>query len=107
MINVVLLCEFGASTSLVAEKIHEAAEKRNIEAVVEAYSISDAGKVVPTADVVLLGPQVRFQAKHLVKEYADLGIPFVAMNPMDYGRLNGEGILDAALNAMKFDEKGE
>ena len=100
--NIVLLCQYGASTGLVAEKIDEAAKRRGIDVVVNAYSVSEAAKVIPTADIVLLGPQVRFQQKMLEKNYGNLGIPIVAMQPVDYGRMNGEGILDTVLEALEI-----
>lgn len=101
MLNIVLLCQYGASTGLVAEKIIEAANKRGIEAVVNAYSVSDAEKVIPTADIVLLGPQVRFKQKSLEANYGHYGVPIVPMQPTDYGRMNGEGILTTALAVLE------
>lgn len=101
MLNIVLLCQYGASTGLVAEKITEAAKKRGIEAVVNAYSVSEAAKVIPTADIVLLGPQVRFHQKNLEKAHGHYGVPIVAMQPVDYGRMNGEGILNSALKVLE------
>ena len=100
MLNIVLLCQYGASTGLVAEKISEAAKKRGIEATVNAYSVSEAGKVIPTADIVLLGPQVRFHQKNLEKAYGEYGVPITAMQATDYGRMNGEGILDTVLTVL-------
>ena len=101
MLNIVLLCQYGASTGLVAEKITEAAKKRGMEAVVNAYSVSEAAKVIPTADIVLLGPQVRFHQKNLEKAHGHYGVPIVAMQPVDYGRMNGEGILNSALKVLE------
>ncbi|MBQ7891171.1 MAG: PTS sugar transporter subunit IIB [Erysipelotrichaceae bacterium] len=101
MLNIVLLCQYGASTGLVADKIVEAANKRGIEAVVNAYSVSEAAKVIPTADIVLLGPQVRFHQKNLEKAHGHHGVPIVPMQPVDYGRLNGEGILNTALEVLE------
>lgn len=101
MLNIVLLCQYGASTGLVADKIAEAAKKREIEATVNAYSVSEAAKCIPTADIVLLGPQVRFHQKNLEKAHGHYGVPIVAMQPADYGRLNGEGILNDALAVLE------
>jgi len=100
MLNIVLLCQYGASTGLVADKIIEAAKKRGLDAIVNAYSVSEAAKVIATADIVLLGPQVRFHQKNLEKAYGHLGVPIVPMQPVDYGRLNGEGILNTALEVL-------
>lgn len=101
MLNIVLLCEYGASTSMVAEKIVEAAEKRGIEAVCNAYSTTEIGNVIDTADVILLGPQVRFRLKKFKDAYADKGVPMDSMAPADYGRMNGEALLDQALKLLE------
>lgn len=101
MYNIVLLCQYGASTGLVANKIKEAAQDRGIEVTVNAYSASAISDVIGTADVVLLGPQVRFRLKGLLKDYGDTGVPIAAMEPVDYGRMNGEAILNTALKAIE------
>lgn len=101
MYNIVLLCQFGASTGLVAEKIKAAADARGIETVVNAYAASSIEEVIGKADIILLGPQVRFRLKTFQKEYGDRGVPIIAMDPADYGRLNGEGILNTALAELE------
>ena len=101
MYNIVLLCQWGASTGMVAEKIVEAAKRRGIDVVANAYAVTEVQKVIDSADVILLGPQVRFKMSSLLKNYGHKGVPFVAMGPEDYGRMNGENILDAALTAIE------
>ena len=97
MLNIVLLCEYGASTGMVAERIVQAAEKRGIEAVCNAYSTTEIGNVIDTADVILLGPQVRFRLKKFKEAYADKNVPMDS----DYGRMNGEALLDQALKLVE------
>lgn len=104
MLNIILLCEYGASTSMVAEKIVQAAEKRGIEAVCTAYSTTEIGNVIDTADVILLGPQVRFRLKKFQDAYKDKGVPMDSMNPADYGRMNGEALLNQALKLVEDKE---
>ena len=101
MYNIVLLCQYGASTTIVAEKIEQAAKERGIEVVVNAYSASEIDNVIDTASIILLGPQVRFRLKRFQTEYADRNVPIVAMEASDYGRLNGERILDTVLSALE------
>jgi len=101
MYNIVLLCQWGASTEMVGEKITEAAKAKGIDVVVNAYAINDVSKIIDTADVILLGPQVRLRMKSLLNEYGDKGVPFIAIEPVDYGRMNGENILNAAIEAIK------
>ncbi|MBQ9036181.1 MAG: PTS sugar transporter subunit IIB, partial [Erysipelotrichaceae bacterium] len=94
------ICQFGASTGMLADNIIQAAKDRSIEAVVNAYSISDAKDVVGNADIVLLGPQLRFQQKK-IEQMVNGEIPVMVIEPFDYGMVNGEAVLTAALNKIK------
>jgi len=100
MINIVLLCQFGASTGMLADKIKQAAESMGKEAIVNAYSFSRVGEVVDEADIILLGPQIRFKKAAFEKEYADKNVPFVLIDTRDYGMLNGENIFKSVLKAL-------
>ena len=101
MYNIVLLCQYGASTGMLVDKIKEAAKNKGIEAIVNAYSIGEVAKVIDGADIILLGPQVRFKLKSLEKDYGDRGVPMISIEPTDYGRLNGENILNAVLSQLE------
>jgi PTS system cellobiose-specific IIB component len=90
---------------MMCEKISEAAKKKGIDVVANAYSVADIQKVIDGADVILLGPQVRFKKNSLLKTYGDKGIPIMVMEPEDYGRLNGEKVLNAALEAIENNKK--
>ena len=52
MYNIVLLCQWGASTDLVAEKIREAASEQGIEVMVNAYPANELANIIDTADIV-------------------------------------------------------
>ena len=101
MLNVVLLCQFGASTGMLPENIRKAADTRNIEMVINAYSIADAKNVVGNADVILLGPQLRYQKDVIVKLLDDKKTPIIVIEPLDYGMMNGENVLNLILNEVK------
>lgn len=104
MIRIVLACQFGASTDLLAVKMQEAAKKQSLAVSVNAYSYTKLEQVVDQADVILLGPQIRFKQKALEKQFADKGVQFMVINPSDYGMLNGEGVLQQAI--AKVQEQG-
>ena len=55
MKNIILLCAAGMSTSLLVQKIRDAAEKRNYECTVNAYAIAEAESLKDQADIMLLG----------------------------------------------------
>jgi PTS system cellobiose-specific IIB component len=101
MINIVLACQYGASTDLLAVKMQEAAKKENAEVSINAYSYTKLEQVIDQADIVLLGPQIRFKQKSLEKQFADKKAKFMVINPSDYGMLNGEGVLKQVLTELK------
>lgn len=94
MKKIVLLCSAGMSTSMLVKKIREAAVKESYECTVDAYGVSEASNVVPDADCVLIGPQVRFQLDKLKKNYPDKKIESIDM--MAYGRMDGQKVLAQA-----------
>lgn len=69
MYEIVLLCQYGASTGMLTTKMLEEAKKQNIEVNINTYpeyqleSIMSSKKV----DVVLMGPQICFKKKAFEK----------------------------------------
>ena len=94
MKKIILLCAAGMSTSMLVKKMQEAAAAENFECEIAAYPTAEAKDKASDADVILLGPQVRF-AKSKV-EAACPGIPVEAIDMKLYGRMDGKGVLEAA-----------
>ncbi|MDY3359708.1 MAG: PTS sugar transporter subunit IIB, partial [Clostridium celatum] len=59
MKNILLVCAAGMSTSLLVNKMKEAAKVKGIEVDIKALPVSECASVVDKIDIVLLGPQVR------------------------------------------------
>lgn len=102
MKNIMLACNAGMSTSMLVTKMQKAAEDKGLEASIWAVPVSEADNEVQdkTIDVILLGPQVKF----LLNDFKDKFEPNIkvdAINMMDYGVMNGEKVLDAALALME------
>lgn len=95
MTNILLICAGGMSTSMLAEKMVAAAEAKGVEAKIWAVGEQAADANVPEADVVLVGPQMRFKVPELQATYADK--PIDAIDMRDYGMMNGAAVLDKAL----------
>ena len=98
--NILLICAAGMSTSLLVTKMQNAAKEKEVEANIWAVSAGEAKDHLDKADVVLLGPQVRYKLAHFKKEGEQRGIPVDVINPADYGRVNGEGVLHFALSLL-------
>ena len=68
MKKIVLLCNQGMSTSILVKKMQEAAKADSFDCEIAAYPTSEAKDKAADADVILLGPQVRFQAKKIAEQ---------------------------------------
>lgn len=99
MKKILLVCAAGMSTSMVVKKMQQAAENRGLEAKIWAVGESEARTAQAEADVLLLGPQVRF-LEGKMKELVGGRIQVQVMNMQAYGMMNGEKILDDALSIM-------
>ena len=68
MKKIVLLCASGMSTSMLVRKMKEAAAAEGYECSIDAFSASEAATKAADADVVLLGPQIRFQKNKIAEQ---------------------------------------
>lgn len=93
--NILLVCAAGMSTSLLVNRMNEAAAKEGIELNIEAHPVGKIKKYGDASDVILLGPQVRYELKNVKKLYPDK--PIEVINMQDYGMMNGEKVLKRAL----------
>lgn len=98
MKKIVLICNLGMSTSLLVTKMQEAAAKKGLEVSISAHAVGDAQAKAADADVILMGPQVRFNLPKVKALFPH--IPVESINTVDYGMVNGEKVLKAALDLM-------
>jgi len=104
LINILLACSSGMSTSLLVSKMEEEANKRDIEAKIWAVSQDEAEEGLKEADVLLIGPQMRFMKNKLGAVGETEGVPVDVINPVDYGRVNGAAVLDAAIELVEVNK---
>ena len=98
MKKIVLLCASGMSTSMLVKKMQEAAKADGYEYSVDAFSASEAATKAADADVVLLGPQIRFQKNKIAAQIPN--VPVDAIDMRMYGRMDAKGALALARKLM-------
>ncbi|MFD0049864.1 PTS sugar transporter subunit IIB [Actinomycetes bacterium NPDC127524] len=104
MKKILLVCAAGMSTSLLVNKMNDAAKEKGIEIDIFALPVSECSSVSAEVDVVLLGPQVRYQ-KPQVDAIIAGRVPVEVIEMRDYGMMNGKAILSRALDLMsQFEE---
>jgi Phosphotransferase system cellobiose-specific component IIB len=97
MIKIRLFCAAGMSTSLLVNKMKEAAKVKGIEVDIEAFPEGQMDKNLDGVDVALLGPQVGYTIGKAKKICEPKGIPVDVIPMVDYGMMNGQKVLDFAL----------
>lgn len=96
MKKILLVCAAGMSTSLLVNKMKESAIEKGIEIDIEALPVSECSTVIDSVDIVLLGPQVRYQ-KPQVDALVSGRIPVEVIDMRLYGTMDGKAILEGAL----------
>lgn len=97
MKRILLACGAGMSTSILVQRMEEAAQEKGIEVMIDAVPETDIEDSTDW-DILLLGPQIG----HRVLEFSEtLPLPVFVIDSMDYGLMNGEGVLNFALSNCK------
>ena len=102
MYHVILCCEWGASTSLLVEKMQKAVKSKNLEIAIQAISVRDLDAHLQTGpcDMIMLGPQVGYKFRTLQNRYADIPVKLIKIPSEDYALLNGENVVELIQNEM-------
>lgn len=103
MVNILLVCTAGMSTSVLVEKMKKYAEEKGVDATINAVGDSALKENMDSADVILLGPQVKFLFNRL-RTIVPEDKPMEVINMIDYGTMNAKKVFDRALELI---EKGE
>lgn len=96
MKNILLVCAAGMSTSLLVNKMKAAASEKGLEVEINALPVSECSSVIDKVNIVLLGPQVRFQ-KPQVDALVNGRIPVEVIDMRLYGTMNGKAILEQVI----------
>ncbi|EAC4839537.1 PTS sugar transporter subunit IIB [Listeria monocytogenes] len=88
MKKIMLVCNAGMSTGMLAKKI-EAASSNTLN--VTAYSESEYTDYLDGVDLVLIGPQIRFLMPQIKQA---VSVPVHAISPVKYGIMDGKGVYE-------------
>ncbi|MFD0051247.1 PTS sugar transporter subunit IIB [Actinomycetes bacterium NPDC127524] len=103
--NILLCCCAGMSSSLLVSKMKKSAEKQNLQYRIWAVTIEAVSREIDQADVLLLGPQVRYLYNDFKQLGEKKGIPVAVIDMLHYGNLNGAAVLQAAEELYRKNER--
>lgn len=92
MKKIVLLCAAGMSTSLLVSKMQQAAKDNNLDYDISAFPLSEAQSTAKDADIVLLGPQVRYELNRVKSMLPDKNVQSIDM--LAYGMMDGKKVIE-------------
>lgn len=96
--NILLVCSAGMSTSLLVSRMQAAAKDKGLDVNIEARPVAETESYGKEADMILLGPQVRFQLRNIQTLFSDK--PVEVIDTRDYGMMNGEKVLNHVLEVL-------
>jgi PTS system cellobiose-specific IIB component len=99
MKKLMLMCNAGMSTSVLAKKMQKSAALQGIEIDIWAISETDFEKNWRNADAILLGPQVSYMKDKVEQAVGAIPVDVIAI--VDYGRMNGEKVLAQGLQLLE------
>ena len=97
--NILLVCAAGMSTSLLVNRMNEAAAAKGIGINIQGHAVGSLDQFGDAADEFLLGRQVRYASKNVKAKYPNK--PVEVINMQDYGMMNGNKVLDTALKLIE------
>ena len=100
MKHIVLCCAAGMSTSMLVQRMKDAAQKKGIEVSIKALPVAEFKDNLNEADIILLGPQVKYEQAKLQAQADPLGKKVAVIDMMDYGTMRGDRVLDKAIQLM-------
>jgi len=101
MKNIVLCCAAGMSTSMLVQRMQDAAQKKGIEVSIKAVPVAEFKENLDSADIILLGPQVKYEQAKLQALTDPQGKKVAVIDMMDYGMMKGDAVLEKALKLME------
>ncbi|UGS39833.1 PTS transporter subunit EIIC [Pseudocitrobacter corydidari] len=94
--TIILTCNEGMSTSIMANKMRKYAEECGYALNVYAINIGRIEEEYQNADLILLGPQVVYMQESIMKNI-DNACPVVAINAEYFSKLDGKSAIEDAV----------
>lgn len=95
--KILLACSGGFSTSMLVQRMKEAAATKNLDIEILAVGEDNIFEQLDS-DVLLLAPQIAHKLEDLS---SDLDMPVFTIDMMDYGMMNGEKVLNEVLEKVE------
>ncbi|MCS5932218.1 PTS sugar transporter subunit IIB [Klebsiella pneumoniae subsp. pneumoniae] len=87
---------------MLVQRMQDAAQKKGVEVSIKAVPVAEFKDNLAAADIILLGPQVKYYEQAKLQALADpFGKKVAVIDMMDYGMMKGDAVLDKALKMLE------
>lgn len=97
-IRILLACGIGASTGFMAASMRKYAKEEGLDVTIQAVSKSEIMDYADKIDVLLLGPHFAAEVPATQEQVKPFGVKVMAIDPDSYAALDGEAILEDAID---------
>ncbi|EHD19472.1 MULTISPECIES: PTS sugar transporter subunit IIB [Brenneria] len=101
MNKILLCCAAGMSTSMLVQRMEKAAREKAIAVEIKAVGFDEVNEIISEYDCCLLGPQIKYKLAEFKAIADEQNKPVAVINTIDYGMMNGEKVLSAALAMIR------
>lgn len=99
--KILIACVSGMSTSILVHQMRKVAAKYDYKIEITYAAQLDIEEEARGKDIVLLGPQLRTAKNRFTKLLADTNTPVVAVPIQYFADMDGEKVLQFAINSIE------
>lgn len=99
--KIVLVCSKGMSSGELVKKMKIVSDERKLNLDIKGIGYADIINEIDGANVILLGPQVKYSLRQVVEIAEPRNIPVEVIDHLTYGMRNAEKVIDFAINIIK------
>jgi PTS system cellobiose-specific IIB component len=100
MLNILLICGGGFSSSFLVQNMKKAAADKDLDVQIQAKAESTLAGLVNNYDVILVTPQLKYNEDNIKTICGRAGVPYALIPSMDFGTMNGPAVLQLALDTI-------
>lgn len=105
MVNILLVCYAGMSTSILMRRMQKAAEDHNVELSIQAVPLTnDLETQMEGVQLVLTGPQMKHAIPDIKKYLNGRNIIVQSIDAQAYGMMDGEKVLYQAIKTIRSNQ---
>ncbi|WP_261851273.1 PTS sugar transporter subunit IIB [Clostridium folliculivorans] len=104
MMKIIIFCAAGNTARLLVEKMEIEAEARGLDIYIKIFLEGQIEKQVDELDLVLIAPEIAYILPKVKEIYEPEGIPVDVISAVDFSVVNGEKVLNFALDLLEEKE---